>query len=454
MAILGGAQRGSTGVSLLLIEDDKPTLDILSEMLRKHSYDVTCALTFEAGQDEIHRSIFDVIVTDLRLPDGSGLDLLRLCRQIRPDTPVILATGFATIRNAVEAIRDGAFDYLTKPVQFDELLVVVDRAIDVARIKEQNRFLKEQVRTENVYLDETSDAVMSEVYRLADSVSTYDSTVLITGESGTGKEVVARRIHDRSPRSEGTFVPINCGAIPDGLIESELFGFVKGAFTDAKETKKGRLEIANGGTLFLDEVNELSPRAQVVLLRFIEQLEITPIGSTKKTRVNARIICATNANLKARVTEGSFREDLYYRIGVIPVELPPLRERRNDIVPLANWFLDHFGNKYNKRGLQLSDAAAQRLLEYGWPGNIRELRNTMERAVIITPSTTIEARTVTISDGSEPKGKSFPFDNMELVSLKELQTRYVAWVYEKMKNNKTKTAKVLGVSARSLYEKI
>jgi DNA-binding NtrC family response regulator len=292
---------------------------------------------------------------------------------------------------------------------------------------------------------------MARIFETIESVKDVQSTVLLQGESGTGKEVIARYIHDNSPRSSGSFVPINCGAIPENLIESELFGYDKGAFTDAKVRTKGKLEIADGGTLFMDEINELPTKAQVALLRFLQDPEITPLGSTRRITLNVRILVATNKDLRQLVKEGRFREDLYYRINVLPVTLPPLRERREDIIDMAVWFLGRFCQEHNRRISGFSKQAENRLVSYSWPGNIRELRNCIERAVIICQEKEIGPEALHLDT---EEGAPCDFSDIGIIPLKALQQRYIHWVLESLGGNKTTTASRLGISVRGLRYKL
>jgi DNA-binding NtrC family response regulator len=338
-------------------------------------------------------------------------------------------------------------------VQIEALLMTIEKAISHVRLKEQNLFLKKQLEQREEILYETHNSQLQRIYQTLESIKNIDTTVLLQGESGTGKEIIAGMIHKSGNKGAESFVPINCGAIPESLIESELFGYEKGAFTDAKERTKGKLEIANGGTLFLDEVDELPLKAQVALLRVLQERVVIPLGSSRKVKINVRIIAATNRDLKAKVEEGCFREDLYYRINVIPLILPPLRERKEDILPLARWFLQKFSHEYNRPLRSLTKEAEQVLLSYDWPGNIREPRNSMERATIIGNGKGIAPSSLALPVCFE-RGTKPEFQRLGILPLKQLEEQYIAWVVEQMGGNKTKAARCLGISVRGLRYKL
>jgi DNA-binding NtrC family response regulator len=331
-------------------------------------------------------------------------------------------------------------------------MIAIDKAVAHERMTTQNLFLKEELDRRDQFLYETRNEQLRSIYSTIENLRDINSTVLLVGESGTGKEMIARYIHSTSSRAAGSFVPINCGAVPDGLVESELFGFEKGAFTDAKQRSRGKLQIADGGTLFLDEINELSMRAQVALLRFLQEREITPLGSHRKIPVDVKIVAATNRELGALVKEGSFREDLYYRINVIPLTLPPLRERREDIIPLAYWFLEWFRSEYNLAARQFAPEAEEVLVRYEWPGNIRELRNVVERAAIIAGCETITRSSLLIPN-AEP-AEDFDFERIGVVELKALERSYIHWALDKLGGNRSRTARRLGISVRGLRYKL
>ena len=348
--------------------------------------------------------------------------------------PVVILTAHGSIQNAVEALKMGAFEYLTKPIQMEELAIIIDKAIIHQKLKTQNIFLASELSKQEEYFSDSKNIKYQKLIQTVDTLKDVSSTVLLYGETGTGKEVLARLIHKQSQRASGSFVPINCGAIPENLIESELFGYEKGAFTDAKSSVKGKLEIADGGTLFLDEIEELPSKAQVALLRFIQEREIIPLGSNRKVNVDVRIIAATNKDLKLLIKEKRFREDLYYRLSVFPLTLPTLRERVEDIVPLAEWFLCRFCAEYSRDVCGFTEDARKALLGYNWPGNIRELRNCIERAIIIERDERIGRESL-------------------LLPSDELEDFYINWVLDRFDGNKTVASEKLGISLRGLRYK-
>ncbi len=451
----------NSSIRILLVDDEKTPVQLLKEILTEEGYHVDTSDSGESAIGMIKKSDYKVIITDLKMTGISGLDLLRYCVKNFPETPVILLTAHGTIQSAVDALQCGAFNYLTKPVQIDELLIDIRKALELEKLKLQHNFLQEELKKKDKFLYESNNnrynAILKSVYDLSD----VDSTILINGESGTGKEVIAKLIHQTSLRSKGNFVPINCGAIPENLIESELFGHVQGAFTDAKSNVKGKIEVADGGTLFLDEVNELSSKAQVALLRFLQEREIVPVGSERRIKVDVRIIVATNRDLQGLIKEGFFREDLYYRINVFPIHLPPLRERKEDVLDLANWFINEFQKEYSRPFETLTEEAQKELLEYSWPGNIRELRNCIERASILTKGKKIPLSSLLLSQSSpvasnETSGKEIEncFADIGIMDLKILENKYIHWALNELGNNKNLTASKLGISERGIRYKL
>ena len=379
-------------IDVLLVEDKESLRHALTETVRAHGLTITaCADTYEAKR-ALARETFGVVLTDLKLPAGSGFDVLQAALKSNPDVDVIVMTAFGSIEDAVRAIRDGASDFLTKPVDPDHLLLLVDRALDRRRLK-RRVFLLEAEMQERMSLPRfvgTSDGLkkaLLEVQRVAPS----DTTVLILGESGTGKELLARSVHQLSPRAKGPFVAINCAAIPESLLENELFGHERGAFTGASARKAGRVELAQGGTLFLDEIGELPLSLQSKILRLVQEKQFDRVGGTETLSVDLRLVAATNRDLRQMVAAREFREDLFFRLSVIEIEVPPLRTRRDDIVPLAESFLLRFGRESGRRRpFTLSQASVAALLAHAWPGNVRELQNAIERAVILCGGDEIE----------------------------------------------------------------
>ena len=435
---------------ILIIDDDSTALDLMKDLLEGSGYIVDAVLSAEKGLNNLKNYGYKVLITDLKMPGMDGIELLDFCNKNYPELPVIILTAHGSIQNAVEALKIGAFDYLTKPIQMEELTIVIDKAITHQKLKIQNIFLAGELSRQEEYFSDSKNKKYQNLIQTIDTLKDVSSTVLLYGETGTGKEVLARLIHKQSLRSSGSFVPINCGAIPENLIESELFGYEKGAFTDAKSSVKGKLEIADGGTLFLDEIEELPSKAQVALLRFIQEREIIPLGSNRKVDVDVRIIVATNKDLKMLIKEKRFREDLYYRLSVFPLTLPTLRERVEDIEPLAEWFLLRFCAEYARRVCGFTDEAKKALLSYNWPGNIRELRNCIERAIIIEKEDRISRESLLLPH-DEPL--SIKFDSIGLMSLKELEDYYINWVLDRFDGNKTAASEKLGISLRGLRYK-
>ena len=369
---------------ILVIDDSPEIVNLFSEFLRTEGYEVDTAEDGARGISLIERNSYDLIVTDLKMPETDGMEVLKYIREHSPDTLCIILTGYGTVKNAVEAIKMGAYDYLTKPVKMDEILVTFQRAFEYRDLKRENLHLRNQLkkkyRFENIIGDSEK---MEKVFEVMEKVADTDSTVLILGESGTGKELVAQAIHYRSYRREKPFVPVNCAAIPGELLESELFGHEKGAFTNAIRMRIGRFELANGGTVFLDEIGDMNPLLQSKLLRVLQERQFERVGGTKTIKTDIRIVAATHQNLKAMVQQRKFREDLYYRLNVIPMGIPPLRERKTDIPLLAHYFLDQFNRRKKKKVRAIREDVMARLMQYEWPGNVRELENTIERVIIL-----------------------------------------------------------------------
>lgn len=374
----------------VLVVDDQSSMRLtLTALLKQAGHTLMQAGTGEDALQKIADNDFDVVITDLKLDKVTGLDVLKAAKANNPQTEIIVLTGFGSIETAVAAMKAGAIDYLTKPFDTEELLLAVQRAMERQRLKSEVQRLrsaveeKEQFKPGNIV---SASPRMGQVLEMVERVAPTDATVLIQGESGTGKELIARAIHQNSPRHEQAFIPINCGALPENLLESELFGHVKGAFTGAHQNKKGLFEEADGGTLFLDEIGETTPSTQVKLLRVLQDMEVRRVGGNTPVKVDVRLVAATNQRLLERIEEGAFREDLYYRLQVILISLPPLRERPEEIIPIADHYLGVYRQKFNKPVTGFTAEAKQALLDYNWPGNIRELINAIERAVILSRS--------------------------------------------------------------------
>ncbi len=450
--------------SKILIADDEPlTLELVVERLEDEGYEVEVV---SGGKDAIAaagNSSFAVVLTDLSMPDASGMEVLAHFVKHFPDTPVIVLTGFGTIETAVEAMRRGAYDYLSKPANLDEIILTLKRAIDHKDLKDQNIALRtqiqERIRPEKLIGQSTP---MQHLYRIIKRVAKADSTVLITGESGTGKEVIANAIHYQSPRTDMPFVPINCGAIPEELLESELFGHEKGAFTGAFKERRGRFELAHKGTVFLDEIGEMSPKLQVKLLRFLQETKFQRIGGSRTIEVDVRILAATNKDLERAVAQSEFREDLFYRLNVIPIHVPPLRERAGDIAVLIQHFLRQHCQKKNIPQKRMSEAAIESLEQYDWPGNVRELENVIERLVILTDPDEIHLhdlpKRMQILEPVETCETGFIELGEDGINLKEtldsLENRLILDALQRAGGVKNKAAKLLGLNRTTLIEKM
>jgi len=439
---------------ILVVEDEANIRSALVTMLEKLGYQVQGAGTGEEALVLLEHASIDLVLTDLRMPGLGGMEFLRRMKEKWPETEAVAMTAFGSIDTAVEAMRLGAYDYLTKPIDRDRFHIVVAKALERRALAQENKQLRERLETRARFDQLVGESEpMQRVYSLVDMVADSAVTVLLTGESGTGKELVARAIHHRSARADGPFVTMNCGALPENLFESELFGYEKGAFTGAMATKAGRFELAHGGTLLLDEVGELSLKSQVDFLRVLETKEFRRLGGTKVITVDARIIAATNRNLEEAVKQGLFREDLYYRLNVVPIRLPPLRERGDDIPLLADRFLREFAAHHRREPKEVSRDAMRLLRLYAWPGNIRQLRNLMERLVITVKDPAIQpehlpeeirasmehARTMVVTLGS---------------SLKDIERETIRRTLAEVTNHREKAARLLGISLRALQYKI
>ena len=416
----------------------------------------TCSSAAEA-LDAIHDADFDVILTDVRMPGTTGLQLCQQLSETRPDIPVIVMTAFGTLETAVSAMRSGAYDFITKPIEMDLLSITLRRAIEKRRLTEQVRLLEQSLPKRGEFGELLGQSpAMVKLSGQLQQVAASDAAVLITGESGTGKELVARSIHADSRRASRPFVAVNCGALSESLLESELFGHVKGAFTDARSVRRGLFLEADGGVLLLDEMGDMPMSMQVKLLRALEERTVRPVGSDRETPFDVRVLTATNRDLEAAVAEGRFREDLYYRINVIGVELPPLRSRGTDILRLAEHFAQQFASSENKPISGLAEGVAEKLLGYSWPGNVRELRNVMERAVALTLYDRITLEDLPEKVRNFTGGTVFigGLDPAELVSMEDIERRYITHVLEACSGNQTQAARILGLDRKTIYRKL
>jgi two-component system response regulator HydG len=442
---------------VLIIDDETAILDALRVLLKREGFEVHTAASGQQGLDALPVVRPDFILSDIRMPTVSGIDILAAARDMDPTLPVILMTAQASLNSAIQAVNQGAFHYVQKPFSNDEMLVICRRALESRQLKRENQALRREIRRRDV-----SSAArpagksrgFSEVLRLAETVAPADSTVLISGESGTGKEVIARYIHALSDRAGGPFVSINCGALPESLLESELFGHVKGSFTGAVRDKQGLFEAARSGTFFLDEVGEMSPATQVKVLRALQEREVVPVGSTEPVSVDVRIIAATNRDLEEEMRRGGFRGDLYYRLNVITLHLPPLRDRIDDVPILAEYFLERFATARGRRPPRLAPAALAAFQSYDWPGNVRELENALERAAVLSASGEIgveELPARITSDRVHPlvADRLPPNPSLEII-----ERAYISWVLQAEGGNRTRAAEVLGIDPSTLYRKL
>lgn len=440
--------------NILVVDDEINIRGALVTMLEKKGHQVRGVATAEEGLAQLEAAPAELVITDLRMPGIGGMEFLCRLKDTWPDTEVVVMTAYGSIDTAVEAMRCGAYDYLTKPIDRERFPIVVDKALERHALTTENKQLRDRLETRTRFDHMVGESEpMQRVYSLVEMVADSDVTVLLTGESGTGKELISRAIHHKSPRADGPFITMNCGALPDNLFESELFGYEKGAFTGAMATKMGRFELADGGTLLLDEVGELSLKSQVDFLRVLETKEFRRLGGTKLLKVDTRIIAATNRNLEEAVKQGDFREDLYYRLNVVPIRLPPLRDRADDVPLLVDRFLAECSAQHHREPKDVSREAMRLLRLYGWPGNIRQLRNLMERLVVTVKDSMIQpehlpeeiqagkedARTMVVTLGT---------------SLDQLEREVIQRTLTEITNHREKAAKLLGISLRALQYKI
>jgi len=448
-------------VKILVIDDDDSGRHALTMLLQSAGYDVMSAATGMSALDLIDREQYQVIVSDLFLPDRSGLDILQNVHKVSPATEVIVVTGHASAQTAVRAMKEGAFDYITKPIDFDELKIVVSKALEKQKLLSENMYLRRQLqgRFEFNNIIGTSPA-MNLVFERMSRIVKSDSSVLITGESGTGKELVARALHYNGIRKDRPFIAVNCSAIPETLLESELFGHVRGAFTGAIKDKPGKFEAANHGTIFLDEIGTLPFHLQVKLLRVLQEHEVERVGSNKTVKLNVRVISATNSELENMVKRGEFREDLYYRLNVIPLHLPPLRERQQDIIYLTAFFLEKQCRLMGRPPCSISKQALEALEQYSWPGNVRELENLIERMIVLTDSSAITAddvpaKIVGEKSAGEALSVTMPSQGLDLVAtVSQIEQSLILQALESAGGVKAKAAALLGINRTTLVEKI
>src|SRR3990172_7156783 len=444
----------------VLIIDDEPLMRIsLSDALKAEGYNVASAATGSEGLKEIKETSYDVVITDLRLPEVDGVQILNTCRQISPHTKVLMITAYGSVDTAVEAMKIGAYDYITKPFSMDELILTVKRLVEMRDLEDENIYLKEKIEERYDFSGIIGRSEkMQDIFEKIRLIAPTDTTVLITGESGTGKELVANAIHFNSPRKNEACIKVSCAALPETLLEAELFGHERGAFTGAIKQKKGRFELAHKGTLFLDEIGEINQTVQVKLLRVLQGHEFERLGGTSTINVDVRIIGATQRDLKKEVQKGSFREDLYYRLNVVPVHLPALRDRKEDILLLMEHFLNMYSKHMNKPMRGISIEAREFILKYDYPGNIRELENAVKRALTLSRDKEIQPWDLpedmcTICREGSKVGERLSYSEPLPTAMSLFEKQYVSKVLEETKGNKTLASKLLGISRKTLWEK-
>jgi len=442
---------------ILVVDDEMIVCESCKRILEDEGYEVEIALSGKEAFEKMRERPFDIVITDLKMPGIDGMEVLRTIRKEYPQTIVIMITGFSTVETAVEAMKLGAFDYIPKPFTPDEVLVVVGKAVEQKSLLLENLYLRQELQEKYGFDNIVGKSKkMQEIYRIITKVAPTDSTVLIYGQSGTGKELIARAIHFNSPRREKPFVPVDCAVLSENLLESELFGHVRGSFTGAVSTKPGLFEVADGGTLFLDEIGNISLAIQAKLLRVLQEREFLPVGGTKPKKVDIRLIAATNKDLEKMIKEGTFREDLYYRLNIVPIFLPPLKERQEDIPLLAMHFLKKYSEQMGKKIKGFTPEAMGKLLKYSWPGNVRELENVIERTVVMTDEEMVREEHLILPGQSEKEGiyRKIPETSEELKEIKkqlrekaveEIERAFVLNALEKNQWNVTKAAEDVGM---------
>lgn len=431
--------------NILVVDDEPEVRYALREALIRRGYEVDVVSTGDKALELFSRNTYNMVISDLKMPGKDGVEVLKEIKKLSPLTPVLLITAFGTVEKAVEAVKEGAVDFLIKPFSLDVLEEIVEKAVNTEFSLDNGRKVL------------TNSQAMKHILSMAKTVARSDATVLITGESGTGKELLARFIHQHSPRKDKPFVAVNCAAIPENLLESELFGHERGAFTGAVSQRCGKFEQANYGTILLDEISEMDIKLQAKLLRVLQEKEVERVGGARPIPLNIRIIATTNRDLKEEVKSGRFREDLYYRLNIFPIHIPPLRERREDIAYLAEYFVRRFAKKYSKHIEHISEEALALLKRLEWKGNVRELENTMERAVLLAGGTTIDVEHIFTEEAGCPMPQSGEMDKSsptEPMSLSEMEKRLIYRTLEEVGWNRTQAAKILGISVRTLRNKL
>ncbi len=444
------------GRRLLVVDDEASMVEFLALLFRDDGYKVDTAGSVEEARKALAGQGFDLVLCDILMPDGSGLDLLKEIKSSDPNAAVVMMTAYTSTRSAIEAMKLGAYDYISKPFDVDELRLVAQKALERVELVDENVYLRRELEQKYTFANIIGKSSrMQAIFSLIDRVARTGSTVLIHGESGTGKELIARAIHFASPRAQRRFLSINCGALPENLLESELFGHERGAFTGAVREKKGLFHEADRGTLFLDEIGEMTPAMQVKLLRALQERTVRKVGGTQEEPVDVRIIAATNQDLEGKIARGEFREDLYYRINVIPIHLPPLRQRREDIPLLADFFIDKYSRQMEQPPKRLSVEAMRIVEGYDWPGNVRELENLIERLLALAPGETITSRDLPVHllthrRGGSADGITLPREGLDLEAyLDEVRAQLMTQALERTSGVQTQAAELLGMSFRS-----
>jgi DNA-binding NtrC family response regulator len=445
-------------VNILIVDDETSILDSLRILFKGEGYDVNVAQGGKEALSRLDDMRPDVVLTDVKMPGVTGLEVMSAAIEQDPEVPVILMTAQASLQSAMRAVNEGAYYYIQKPFANDELLAICQRAVESRQLKVENQELKQEIRRrDRTEQDRPIGKARSfvDVLELAETVAPSDSTVLLGGESGTGKEVLARYIHSLSDRADGPFFSINCGALPESLLESELFGHAKGSFTGAVKNKEGLLVAAAGGSFFLDEIGEMSAATQVKLLRALQEREVIPVGSTEAVPVDVRILAATNRDLEEEIRKGAFRSDLYYRLNVIALHIPPLRERKEDIPARAQHFLEKLGRERGRTEPKgLTEDTMEFLVKYDWPGNVRELENALERAAVVTSGDTIGPDALPERVRTTPTPRLVHANLPPNPSMEVIERAYIHWVLHAESGNKTRAAEVLGIDPSTLYRKL
>lgn len=439
----------------ILVVDDEPMVRVsLTNWLREENYFAHAVADGPSALAVMREEKWDIVLLDYKMPGMDGIEVLRQIKAISPQTVVLMMTAYATISNSVQAMKEGAYDYIVKPLDVEELMLMLRKIVEHQQLITENILLRKHINEHYTYENIVGkSAAMQKVFEMIRTVADTNATVLVTGETGTGKELVSRAIHANSSRKYSPFIAVSCGALPESLLESELFGYERGAFTGAERTKKGRFELAHGGTLFLDEIGDISPKTQVKLLRVLQERSFCRLGGTELIEVDVRLIAATNRDLLQLVEAGVFRRDLYYRLNVVNIHLPPLRERRDDIPLLADRFIQKFNVEFNKQFDRLEKTALEMLLDYSWPGNVRELENVIERAVVIGHGPELQAQHLPFvkTRGSDPGDHK---NDSEPESLEEVEKRHIKKMLERYEWNVAKTARALNIDRTTLHKKI